>query len=121
LNALSNIVFSDTLGDAPWGDFEAARVVKGSAAKEVARLKEQPGKDMVIWGSLTLARSLMEEGLIDDYQLVICPVILGRGKPLFRDNADTLDMALVNTKWFDKGTVLLEYAPAGATAAAGKR
>jgi dihydrofolate reductase len=109
LNAMPKIVFSRTLDRAPWGKWDDARIVRSSAAKEVVKLKQSSGKGMVIWGSISLAQSLMSEGLIDEYQLVVCPVVLGSGKPLFRDT-DSLNMKLLKTKSFDRGTVLLAYA-----------
>ena len=60
-------------------------MVSGSAAEEVRRLKAASGKDMVVWGSLTLADSLMRDGLVDEYRLQVCPVVLGRGKRLFEE------------------------------------
>jgi dihydrofolate reductase len=113
LNAIPKFVFSKTLDRAPWGKWPAAAIVKTSAAKEVARLKQESGKDMVIWGSISLAQSLMRDGLIDEYQLVVCPVVMGSGKPLFGDVGSS-NLTLLSTKSFDRGTVLLAYAPAKA-------
>ncbi len=110
LNAIPKVVFSKSLDRAPWGSWPDAKVVKGSAAQEVAKLKRASGKDMVIWGSLSLAQSLMSEGLVDEYQLIVCPIVLGDGKPLFR--VDSIGMRLLNARSFDRGAVLLAYAPA---------
>jgi dihydrofolate reductase len=112
LNAIPKIVFSRSLDRAPWGSWDDARIVKNSAAKEVAKLKQGSGKDMVIWGSISLAQSLMNEGLIDEYQLVVCPVVLGSGKPLFRDKVGPMGMRLLKAQSFDRGTVLLAYTAA---------
>lgn len=120
LNAIPKFVFSKTLDRAPWGKWDAATIIKKSAATEVARLKQESGKDMVIWGSISLAQALMNEGLIDEYQLIVCPVVLGSGKPLFRDRGDSFEMRLLNTKSFDRGTVLLVYT-AGKAQSATKR
>ena len=109
INAIPKVVFSKTLDRAPWGQWDDARIVKDSAATEVARLKQRSGKGMVIWGSISVAQSLMSEGLIDEYQLIVCPIVLGSGKRLFRD-ADSFGMKLLNTKSFDRGAVLLAYA-----------
>ena len=119
LNALPRIVFSTTLDRAPWGDWDDARVVRTEAAKEIERLKQQPGKDMVIWGSLSLAQSLISDGLIDEYQLIVCPVVLVEGRRLFDDSAHAGEMHLLSTRSFDRGTVLLSYS--GALVTAGSR
>ena len=111
LNAIPKIVFSKTLGKAPWGKWDPARIVKDSAAAEIAKLKRQAGKDMIVWGSISLAQSLTDERLIDEYQIVICPVVLGSGRPLFRDTVKGLDMTLLKAKTHDFGTVLLKYTP----------
>jgi dihydrofolate reductase len=108
LNAIPKVVFSRTLTRAPWGSWDDARIVKTDAAQEVTKLKEGSGKDMVIWGSLSLAQSLMDAELIDEYQLIVCPVVLGSGRPLFRDRASA-DMRLLNARSFDHGAVLLSY------------
>jgi dihydrofolate reductase len=110
LNSMHKIVFSNTLETAPWGDWEAARVVNGRAEDEVPRLKEEPGKDIVIWGSLSLAQSLINEGLIDEYRLVTCPIFLGGGRPPF-DQVDSLGLKLVEAKPFEQGSVQLKYTP----------
>ena len=109
LNAIPKIVFSKTLDRAPWGSYPEARVVKTSAAKEVAKLRQGSGKDMVLWGSISLAQSLMGEGLIDEYQLIVCPLVLGKGRPLFAETKDSVTMKLLSTKSFDRGSVLLAY------------
>jgi dihydrofolate reductase len=115
LNGIPKIVFSKTLDSAPWGEWDEAKIVRNSAAKEIAKLKQQSGKDMVIWGSISLAQSLMNEGVIDEYRLVICPVVLGGGRQLFRDKLDSFDLKLVEAKTFDRGAVQLKYT-AGKTA-----
>jgi dihydrofolate reductase len=108
LNAIPKIVFSTTLDRAPWGDWQEATVTKGDAVREIERLKRQPGKDMVIWGSLSLAQSIMSEDLIDEYELIVCPVVLVEGRRLFEDNVAPAEM--LSTRSFDRGTVLLSYA-----------
>jgi dihydrofolate reductase len=117
LNAIPKIVFSSSLEKAPWGDWPDATIVRTNPAREVERLKQLPGKDLVIWGSLTLAQSLMLEGVIDEYQLVVCPVVLIEGRKLFDDVAEKGEMHLLSTRSFDRGAVLLTYSGAmvGAT------
>jgi dihydrofolate reductase len=112
LNAIPKVVFSNSLERAPWGSFEPATIVRTSAEKEVGKLKHGAGKDMVIWGSISLAQSLMKEGLIDEYQLIVCPTVLGEGRRLFDERTALGDMHLVSTRSFDRGTVLVSYASA---------
>lgn len=105
LNAIPKIVVSRTLERAPWGTFDEATIISGPA--DVARLKQKAGKSIVVWGSLALAQSLMNDGLIDEYQLVVCPVALAHGRPLFE--RDSGPLRLVRTTSFDRGAVLLVY------------
>ncbi len=114
LNSIPKIVFSNTLESAPWGDWEEAKIVKTAAVKEIAKLKRRPGKNMVIWGSISLAQSLIKEDLIDEYRLVMCPIVLGSGRPLFLDEVDSFGLKLVEAKTFDRGAVQLKYKPAPA-------
>jgi dihydrofolate reductase len=109
INALPKVVVSKTLDRAPWGDGEEATVVKTDAMREVERLKQLPGRDMVIWGSLTLAHALMHEGLIDEFQLIVCPVVLVEGRRMFDDTVAPGEMHLLSTRSFDRGAVLLSY------------
>jgi dihydrofolate reductase len=113
LNATPKVVFSRTLERAPWGDWEEARVVAGPASEEVRRLKEQPGGDMVVWGSLTLAESLERDGLVDEYRLFVCPVVLGQGKRLFGESGPTRWMSRLETKAYDD-VVSVRYRSTGA-------
>jgi dihydrofolate reductase len=108
LNATPKVIFSRTLERAPWGEWDDARVVAGPASEEVRRLKEEPGKDMVVWGSLTLGESLERDGLVDEYRLFVCPVVLGQGRRLFGDGTPTRRLELVETKAFD-GVVAVRY------------
>jgi dihydrofolate reductase len=121
LNSIPKIVFSKTIESAPWGDWEEPKVIKSSAVKEVAKLKQRSGKSMVIWGSISLAQSLMKEGLIDEYRLVICPVVLGSGRPLFLDEVDSFGLKLLEAKTFDHGAVQLKYKPSPAKRIGKKR
>jgi dihydrofolate reductase len=79
MNGLPNLVFSHTLPSAHWHN---ATLVRGDAAKEIARLKTLPGVDMVVLGSAALASSLLIAGLIDEYRLIVNPVILGSGRSM---------------------------------------
>jgi dihydrofolate reductase len=108
LNSTPKVVFSRTLDRAPWGKWGDARLVSGSASDEVRRLKGEGGKDMVVWGSLSLAESLMREDLVDEYRLWVCPVVLGRGRRLFVDGLDERWLTLSETATYD-GVVASRY------------
>jgi dihydrofolate reductase len=113
LNSTPRVVFSRTIERAPWGDWEEARVVAGPASEEVRRLKEQEGGDMVVWGSLTLTESLERDGLVDEYRLFVCPVVLGQGKRLFGESSPTRSMNRLETKTYDD-VVSVRYRSTGA-------
>ncbi|MBC8137476.1 MAG: dihydrofolate reductase family protein [Fibrella sp.] len=111
VNAAHIIVFSKSLNHAPWGKQAEATIIRENATEAVLKLKQQPGKNMIIYGSIKMAQSLMKDGVIDEYQLRVCPVILGKGKRLFSDNTDTLNMELLETKVYKSGLILLRYQP----------
>lgn len=111
LNATPKIVFSRSLTEAPWGKWESATIVAGDAAEEIKKLKSKPGKDMVLWGSISLAQSLIKANLIDEYQLRICPTFLSSGRALFND-IDNTDLQLVETKQYSSGLLFTRYVPA---------
>ena len=106
MNDLSKIVFSKTLAKAEWNN---SRVVNGDIADQVAKLKQQPGKDMVILGSAKLASYLLERGLVDEYRVIINPVLLGRGNPMFRGITQRLTLKLGSTRLLGSGVVILYY------------
>jgi len=108
-NAVPKVVFSKTLDRAPWGNWNEGRIVRGNAVEEVAKLKQDSGKDMLLSGSISLARSFIEQGLVDEYRLVLCPVVLGSGRPLFHANGTSIPMKLLNGKTLDRGAVSLIY------------
>lgn len=110
LNSIPKIVFSKTLKSAPWGKWEPAKLVQEDAVTTIAALKKQPGKDMVLWGSISLAQALMRANLIDEYQFRIVPVLLGSGMPLF-SKAGAANLQLTNTKTYPSGLLLVSYRP----------
>jgi dihydrofolate reductase len=110
MNNLPKIVFSKTLQKAEWNN---SRLVASNIEEEVSRLKGQPGKDMVIFGSAMLASSLLQWGLVDEYRVILQPVLLGSGSPLFRDITERIRMKLMSAKSFGSGVVLLSYQRAG--------
>ncbi len=108
MNTIPKIAFSKTLERAEWNN---TRLVKGNVAEEISKLKQQPGKDWFLFGSADLASNLTNLGLIDEYRVMVNPVVLGSGKPLFKGVKDKLDLKLVSTKAFRSGNVLLSYQP----------
>lgn len=109
LNALHKFVCTTTLKDAPWGRYRPAAVIHHEIPGRLADLKKQPGKHIVVWGSLQLVHSLVPTGLIDEYQLIICPFVIGRGKPLFPPTANRSSLRLAGAKTMDGSYVLLRY------------
>jgi dihydrofolate reductase len=89
----------------------AARVAGGDLAEEIGRLKREPGKDMLAHGGASFAQSLVQRGLVDEYRLVVHPVALGRGLPLFSKLAKPLDLRLVESKTFPGGAIAHTYRP----------
>ncbi len=109
LNSIPKVVFSNTLKQAPWGKWPGAQVISRDAIQEVKKLKEQEGKNIVLWGSISLAQSLITANLIDEYHIQICPTITGGGKLLFPTIDSYTNLKLVDFKKFDTGVVLLKY------------
>lgn len=109
MNTLPKIVFSRTLKKVEW---ENTKLVKDNLVEEITNLKRQPGKDISIFGSSDLAVACIEQGLIDEFRIMVNPIILGDGKPLFKGIKDKLNLKLIKTKTFKSGNVLLCYEPA---------
>src|SRR4029079_17947698 len=101
-------VVSNTLERADWNNIT---ILSGDVAAQVARLKAQPGGDLMVYGSPDLVDELLRHDLVDEYRLLLYPVILGSGKRLFRDRIDIHHLRLVETRAFESGVVLLTYAP----------
>ncbi len=108
MNNTRKVVFSRTLKSADWSN---TRLVKENPEKEVARLKRQPGKDIVIFGSATLCSTLTKHGLIDEYRICITPVVLGSGTPLWKASPNRLRLKLVEAQPLKSGGVILRYRP----------
>lgn len=111
LNAMRKIVFSRTLKSADWNNSVLSRDIDPEAIKQ---WKQEDGKDMLIYGSASLVHQLTNLGLIDEYQLLVHPVVLGGGTPLLKDIADKHRLKLVSAKPFSSGVVLLTYQRADA-------
>jgi dihydrofolate reductase len=112
MNNLPKIVFSKTLQQVEWNN---SRLVKDNIAQEISKMKQQSGKDMVIFGSGTIVPTFMQHGLIDEYRIIVNPVVLGNGKPLFKGINDKQNLKLLKTRLFDSGIVILFYEPAQAS------
>ncbi len=108
LNSMPKFVISRTLQKAEWHN---STLIKGDVAKEVAGLKQQPGGNIAIIGSGKLVGALMQHALIDEYRLMIHPVVLGSGQHLFPDGIHAA-LTLIETRTFSSGVVLLRYQPA---------
>ena len=108
-NGLDRIVFSRSLERAPWGSWPEGTVVSSDPVEEVSRRKQEPGKDMMVSGSLSLAQALIDAGLVDEFRLVLCPVVLGGGHPMFRPGSRPIEMHLVRATALNRGGVSLTY------------
>jgi dihydrofolate reductase len=108
MNNTPKYVASRTLDKVEWSN---SRLLEGDVPSAVAALKEKPGKDIVMSGSATLARSLLREGLVDELHLMIHPVVVGEGARLF-PNGEKHALELVDSKTFGTGVVYAIYRPA---------
>lgn len=109
LNEIKKIVFSNNLTYAPWGQWEEAEIIPGEANAAIKKLKVVPGKNMVMWGSISLAQSLMKENLIDEYHIQLCPVLTGGGRKLFPEQMNFVQLKLLEVRRYNTGTVFLNY------------
>jgi dihydrofolate reductase len=110
INTIPKIVFTGTLDAAPWGTWGTAAVERRPAEQAVADLKRREGGAMILWGSISLARTLMRAGLVDEVWLCVAPVVLGEGRALFGNGVDRSDLTLTEAKAYsDSGVVSLRY------------
>ena len=105
-NSVPKIVFSRTMKTTSW---KGTRIVSENISEEIKKLKQQPGKDMIMFGSAATANTLTQLGLIDEYRLFQNPVILGKGIPLFKNIQNKIDLTLLKTRTFSSGVVELHY------------
>ncbi len=108
MNQLPKVVFSKTLDSVSW---QNTRLRKGELLEEVRKLKQEPGEDIVILGSGSIIAQLAGEKLIDGYQMVVNPIVLGRGRTMFEGLKENLNLKLTNSRNFSNGNVLLTYQP----------
>jgi dihydrofolate reductase len=109
LNPAPKIVFSRTLRNVQWRN---TRIVKDHLGEEIARLQKSPGKNLILFASPTLGSSFMNLDLIDEYFFNINPIILGKGKPLFREQSEMHKLKLLGSKIYKNGVISLRYARA---------
>ena len=106
MNKADKIVFSRTLEKVEWNN---TKLMKNHIVEEIRKMKATPGKDMTILGSGTIAALFADAGLIDEIQVMVDPVVIGSGTPLFHTIKTPLDLRLINTRTFKSGVVLLSY------------
>jgi dihydrofolate reductase len=111
MNAITKHVVSSTMRDKDltWNN---SRILTGDVSREVARLKEQPGEDILLYGSNQLFNTLLDHGLVNDFRLWIFPLVRGRGGRLFPDGNALNKLKLVDAKTFQTGVAILCYEPA---------
>jgi len=110
MNDIPKVVFSRTLSDAE-ASWPVTRVARGDLATEIATIKAEPGPDVIVWGGGRLAGALAAADLIDEYRLLIQPLVLGRGQPLFDQLQQSRHLALVEATPFPSGIVVHVYRP----------
>ena len=110
MNNLPKIVFSKTLQEVKWNN---SSLVKENIVEEISKMKQQSGKDMVIFGSGSIVSTFMQHGLIDEYRIIVNPVVLGNGNPLFKGINGKQNLTLLRTRVFSSGVVILYYQPKG--------
>ncbi len=109
LNSMRKYVVSSTMKEADWNN---STIIREPVIEEITRLKQQPGHDLLIPGSATLVHSLMHTDLIDEYQFLVHPNIMGSGKRFFKEGMGMTRLKLVESKMLSLGVVLLCYQPA---------
>jgi dihydrofolate reductase len=106
MNSIAKYVASTTLKDPEW---ENSHLIEGDVPEAVAALKQQPGEDLIVYGSHDLTHNLLEHDLIDEYQLWVYPVVLGKGRSFFEDGVQRMNLDLVDTTVLSSGVVILTY------------
>ena len=107
LNKVQKYVVSSTMTDPKW---QNSTVLSGDPVDEVRALKEQPGRDIVVTGSITLCHTLIEAGLVDEYRLFVYPVVQGRGRRLFPEGFECRQLRVLEAKAFRSGITYSRYA-----------
>jgi dihydrofolate reductase len=110
VNGAERYIVSRSLQSAPWGDLDDCTLV--SDIRDFAAIKDRPGRDMVLIGSIDTARALIDAGLVDEYYLTLNPTILGGGQRLFDDIHGKIDLRLADSETFSTGVVACHYVKA---------
>ena len=108
LNSMAKYVASTTLSHLEW---ENSHLIAGDAAEGVAKLKQQPGQDLVLYGCHDLMHSLLKHDLVDEYRLLVHPVLLAKGRTFLSDGAERVNLDLVDTKVIPGGVSIQTYHP----------
>ncbi len=108
MNTVEKIVFSRTLKKTEWNN---TRLMKDNIVEKIKKMKKLPGKDMTLLGSGSILTQFAEQGVIDEYQVMVDPVVIGEGTPIFKGIKGKLDLKLTAAKTFKSGVVLLSYQP----------
>jgi len=106
MNSMTKYVASTTLKDLKW---ENSHLIEGDFAKGVAKLKQQPGHDLIMYGCHDLMHTLLEHDLVDEYRVLVHPVLLGKGRSLLRNGAERLNLRLLDTTVIPPGVAILRY------------
>jgi dihydrofolate reductase len=109
INEASKLVFSRTLKDVTW---KHSRLLHELDPREIEAMKKQPGRNMIVFGSGSLVSQLTQHGLIDEYQFVVSPILLGSGRPLFSGGSKSSALNLIEVNKYQSGNVMLRYARA---------
>src|SRR5215218_1303289 len=109
MNTIPKLVVSTTLDTLEWKN---SSLIRGNLVEQLTKLKQQPGKNLNVTGSGTLVRSLLQAGLLDELRLMVCPVVVGRGRHLFEDGGEQQALTLVSSDSFSTGVLQLTYQPA---------
>jgi dihydrofolate reductase len=108
INNKPKIVFSKSLDKADWSN---TRVVGANIPEEIAKLRQEPGEELVLLGGADIASTFMQLDLIDEYRLLVSPIVLGGGTPLFKGGIDRFNLKLLDANTLDTGALILRYAP----------
>ena len=111
INNTRKIIFSNSLDDVSWGDYNNAEIISGDVVQSIRELKETEGGDIIVWGSVSLVQALLTNDLVDELHITICPVLLGEGLPLFPGTDSIRQFELIELRNYNTGYVFFNYRP----------